>query len=529
MIEFYARFLLPAALAGSLATTILLLFRPLWVKLRPGFGKVALLLCTLLFLFPFFLPGQSLAKAQVLPSTQAQTDPAVVSSVGEGQDGFLAGIRPAFQTTTVVENAPGAFPPISLPHVVCTLHLSGLLFFSLLYLLRTVRFHSALSKTLSKVRHEESLTLYGTLCEEYGLKRPPALFESPALRSPVLLGLFRPRIVLPDKNVPMQTAEYALRHELAHCRKRDLPLRFLFQLTCLLHWWNPLAYLLRNLFVECCESACDEYATRGMTGRGKRSYAEALLYFADDSPSVPAAFGFSRPAKRLKKRLTLLLTPHKRRKTPHTVGTLLLALATAACLFVGCAAAAESQTLSQSTPEGSSMDEVLEVSSQSASVPGASETPASSVPVSSAPMPSGAADPPSSQRGADPNLLLWPVPDYTDVGRGLDESHRGLDIKAERGASILAIDAGQVIVANHHYSYGNYIVVAQGEGIYTLYAHCEELFVQKDDLVEKGQAIATVGDSGNSAGCLLHLEIQENDTLLDPLELLETPVPAHNV
>lgn len=107
----------------------------------------------------------------------------------------------------------------------------------------------------------------------------------------------------------------------------------------------------------------------------------------------------------------------------------------------------------------------------------------------------------------DPGSLLWPVPEYKYVSRWMSSYHKGTDICANRGASVVATADGTVMNAGWHYSYGNYVVLDHGNGWRSLYAHCEELLVSRGETVAQGEEIAKVGSTGNTTGVQCHFEL----------------------
>lgn len=101
-------------------------------------------------------------------------------------------------------------------------------------------------------------------------------------------------------------------------------------------------------------------------------------------------------------------------------------------------------------------------------------------------------------------------------------SHKGVDIGAAKGTTIVAAASGTVTVSQYGYSggYGNYIMISHGNGVETLYGHCTSLLVSAGTYVSQGQAIATVGNTGNSYGNHLHLEIRVNGVSQNPQNYL---------
>ena len=105
---------------------------------------------------------------------------------------------------------------------------------------------------------------------------------------------------------------------------------------------------------------------------------------------------------------------------------------------------------------------------------------------------------------------VWPVPNYKGISRWMSSTHKGVDIRANYGASIIASDGGVVTTAGWHYSYGNYVIINHGGGRQTLYAHASSLAVHVGQAVSQGQVIAYVGSTGNSTGNHCHFEMFEN-------------------
>lgn len=101
-------------------------------------------------------------------------------------------------------------------------------------------------------------------------------------------------------------------------------------------------------------------------------------------------------------------------------------------------------------------------------------------------------------------------------------THKGLDIGASKGTPIKAAAAGTVTVSAYGYNggYGNYVIITHGNGIQTVYGHCSSLNVSVGQKVSQGQVIAAVGNTGNSYGNHLHLEIRINGVAQNPQNYL---------
>ena len=133
----------------------------------------------------------------------------------------------------------------------------------------------------------------------------------------------------------------------------------------------------------------------------------------------------------------------------------------------------------------------------------------------------------STNQAAASGYLL-PVSNYViSSGFGIrgGEFHRGIDLAASEGTPIVASKAGKVLIAESHYSWGNYVVLQHDNGETTLYAHQRNFAVNAGERVEQGQTIGFVGSTGNSTGSHLHFELCLDSTLaverlVDPATVL---------
>lgn len=128
-------------------------------------------------------------------------------------------------------------------------------------------------------------------------------------------------------------------------------------------------------------------------------------------------------------------------------------------------------------------------------------------------------------RGLGTGRFLWPVPNFYKVSsqfgpRG-GRNHDGVDIPAPKGTPIVAVDHGVVIYSDNGIrGYGNMIVLAHGDEVFTVYAHNQKNLVNKGDKVSRGGVIAHVGNTGRSTGPHLHFEIRMKNKVRNPAQFL---------
>lgn len=95
---------------------------------------------------------------------------------------------------------------------------------------------------------------------------------------------------------------------------------------------------------------------------------------------------------------------------------------------------------------------------------------------------------------------------------------KGIDIKVERGEPVKSVFKGEVMFARWLKGYGNLMIIDHGDNYYTLYAHVEEIFKEKGETVEKGEVIATAGDTGSIKGMCLHFEVRHHGKPVNPMQ-----------
>ena len=93
----------------------------------------------------------------------------------------------------------------------------------------------------------------------------------------------------------------------------------------------------------------------------------------------------------------------------------------------------------------------------------------------------------------------------------------GVNVKADLRSPVHAVCKGQVVYADWFKAYGNIIIIDHGGHYYTLSAQLEELFKNTGDVVETGEVIGTVGDTGTLVGPGLYFEIRHHGKPLDPV------------
>lgn len=94
---------------------------------------------------------------------------------------------------------------------------------------------------------------------------------------PCVFGVFRPYIVVPDRNYSSKEIYYILKHEMLHFYRGDMAIRILCEILKSVYWWNPLIYVLANLVVDMQEINVDFEIIRKLPDLEQLDYSDCLV------------------------------------------------------------------------------------------------------------------------------------------------------------------------------------------------------------------------------------------------------------
>lgn len=191
------------------------------------------------------------------------------------------------------------------------------------------------------VQNSEILRILRQSEESLGIRREIGLYVSDRILSPVLVGIRRPRIVLPKSLLQGWSEEqwkYLFLHELAHQKRRDVLSGFLMSLLCLVHWFNPLLWIAVRKMSRDAEEASDQLALSRLPEHARREYGLTLLSLAEivlvPSFSKPLQYtpgfaGILESPTELSRRIEMIQSPPQKNRAG-------MFLAIGLCVFFSC-------------------------------------------------------------------------------------------------------------------------------------------------------------------------------------------------
>lgn len=108
------------------------------------------------------------------------------------------------------------------------------------------------------------------------------VISSPLVCTPCLIGLIKPKILIPKASYTDREIDYIIKHELIHIHRSDILLNYLFAIIKIIYWWNPIVHIFHSRFSQVIELCVDDNIISNMTESEKVLYAEVLLKSAQN-------------------------------------------------------------------------------------------------------------------------------------------------------------------------------------------------------------------------------------------------------
>ena len=197
-----------------------------------------------------------------------------------------------------------------------------------------------------EVDNIEIMERLGKILEQENIGRTIDIYTHSHISSPLLIGFFRPYIVLPTLEISETDFRYTILHELIHYKRGDMFYKWLVQLVICLHWFNPLVHLMGREINYLGELSCDEAVIKNLDNDGMRAYGDNLLNaskWGGEYSNALASVTLNSNKKIIKERLDLIMKFKKKSKLVAVVAICATILLTIGAVATG-AYAVTSQT-----------------------------------------------------------------------------------------------------------------------------------------------------------------------------------------
>lgn len=173
-----------------------------------------------------------------------------------------------------IVNAPAIIPSW---RVLTAIWILGVASIILYHALTHSRFMKIVRRWSEPVTDLKRLGILDNLKSELGIKIPVGLSVCQGITSPMLVGFLHPVILLPHIKITDDELPLILKHELIHLVQYDLWYKALILMATVLHWFNPVVYIMAKATAMQCEISCDALVLQDADFGQRRQYGEAII------------------------------------------------------------------------------------------------------------------------------------------------------------------------------------------------------------------------------------------------------------
>lgn len=218
----------------------------------------------------------------------------------------------------------------SFPHTIAWIWLAGAVLFLATIAASAVRVWRQHSRARG-LTNSAILEVFEDCRAEMKITTPVMVAESPHVRSPLLYGFIRPRLLLPEKvtsGFSVAELRQVFLHELAHIKRMDVPVGWAAAVLLAVHWFNPLVWLAFRSMRADREMASDALAMSYSGSQSAKAYGEAIIKVLEhfSRPALgPGMVGIAEDKKQLTRRIQMIAASQHSRAWPG-LGLALFAL-----------------------------------------------------------------------------------------------------------------------------------------------------------------------------------------------------------
>lgn len=162
---------------------------------------------------------------------------------------------------------------IKLINFIQIVWIAGMVISFLFYLINFIIFKIKIKEHLEKLDSK----LFEQVKDELKIKRNVNLCKCSLINSPVFVGFVSPIILMPYTNYADEELKLIYKHELTHFKRMDVWYKLILVIASVVHWFNPLVYLMRRYASKDIEYTCDDIVTKDLSLEQRKEYSRVIL------------------------------------------------------------------------------------------------------------------------------------------------------------------------------------------------------------------------------------------------------------
>ncbi|NBI30798.1 M56 family metallopeptidase [Chengkuizengella marina] len=189
--------------------------------------------------------------------------------------------------------------------------LIGTLIIFIYILVIHIRFHWTLSKK-TKCANHEIIELLESCKKTLKVKAKLSIIYDKTLNTPSIIGLIRPKLILPKEMIESLSKEeikYVFLHELVHLKKKDILINWITLTLQAIYWFNPFIWYAFYKMRSDCELACDAHVLSHLKKNEQIAYGKTIISVLSKLSKqnlVPISVGMSKNKSNIKRRVLMI-------------------------------------------------------------------------------------------------------------------------------------------------------------------------------------------------------------------------------
>ena len=337
------------SIVGSIVTLLLFLIKPIVKNRLPKSAQYYLWIVVLaVLLVPLSniiaLPADvgpgvnvihNVVERNVISTDEARSRQLMgTADMGTTPNFTLPTADPMLPMGSMAEVSPGLFAQVST--ALMLLYPLVVLLILILTVVGYIRFTAKVRRFNMEAEWVEKAILRD-IAVSNNIKHTPCLYRNTFVTTPMLIGLFKPVIILPDKEYTKKQLNSILLHEVIHFKRLDIIIKWVSLLACAVHWFNPIVWIARREISRACELSCDEAVISNMDNHAKQNYGETLICVAGDAktPLTVLSTTMCEEKRELKERLAAIMESKKYTKFAVLASAIVILIVTLVACTLG--------------------------------------------------------------------------------------------------------------------------------------------------------------------------------------------------
>jgi beta-lactamase regulating signal transducer with metallopeptidase domain len=144
-------------------------------------------------------------------------------------------------------------------------------------LLRHRKFIKTANRWCEPVKSEKISNILREKCKELGIEKQIAISYCPFVISPLLVGLRKPLILIPQIEYTENELNFIIQHECIHHKRKDIAFKYLLLIITAIQWFNPFIYIFTGDISLQCEISCDDQVIKRYDAIKRKQYIESII------------------------------------------------------------------------------------------------------------------------------------------------------------------------------------------------------------------------------------------------------------